>query len=223
MNIHRLALSGLFRSGKDHIAELAGYQILSFAEPMYRVVEHFDPSGICDKDRPDHRSFLQRIGQWGWGAITNDYPLTPERVAFCELLRVEGKKIPGAKYVRWEEYGTRKDFWVRTLIRRLEEFDSRDPVAVTNVRFAHEAMPLATEGFEHYLVMCTEGTRAHRNGGSLPEATKNDLSEQYAQRLATTLPDDRIIWNDDVQTADSGRYLSVQEFLEIAKGTPCTN
>ncbi len=90
--ISRIAFSGLFFSGKDYVAAQAGLRILSVATPMYRITEYF--FGHCDKQRSDIRTFLQDLGQWGWGYDNEiEAPCTFQRAAMTHLLRTEGAHL----------------------------------------------------------------------------------------------------------------------------------
>ena len=220
--IRRLALSGLLCSGKDYVAERAGYLVLSFAEPMYAIAKYY--FGHCDKTNPDIRKFLQNVGQWGWGFYDEDKcPYTPARAAVTHQLRRDGHRISGTSAPSWLEYGRKKTFWVDALLFELGpigKFANRrnGRFAVTNCRFEHELKPLQEAGFEHYLVLCTKESRINRNGAPISREVDEDFSEQFARDLLLTLPPDRIIWNDSVESCPNPEYLTVHEFVKLATG-----
>jgi len=212
--INKLALSGVFLAGKDWVANQAGFRQVSFAEPMYRIAEYF--FGHCDKKRPDIRSFLQTIGQWGWGYDDpTEAPCTVERALFIQLMRADGLRISECKGP-WHEFGSRADFWVQLLLGRIEDMPPHDRIAITNMRFPHEQKPLLDHGFEQYLVMCSEETRQERNNGPIPAHLSANVSERFAQQLVRTLPEHRIIWNDHRPMPEDKKYLTVGKFKEIA-------
>jgi len=213
-NFSNIAFSGLFCAGKDFVAEASGFECLSVAEPMYAACRHF--FGFCDKTRADHRAFLQDCGQLGWGCP--EIQPDPLRAAWMIWwFRNRAADELGSEWVsyNWGEFGKRSDFWIDILLKRnaakIRCAVSR--VAVTNCRFEHEQAPLVAAGFRQYLVMCSESTREVRNGGPIPKATGENVSERYARQLALELPDSQIIWNDDPVLMPKGRkYLSVEEF-----------
>ena len=214
--IQRLSLSGLFCSGKDHTAELAGYQIESFAAALYKICEYY--FGTADKTIPSIRRFMQQVGQWGWGYYhPTAAPYTVERAAITECLRRWGSQITVMPEYRWNQFGLEKTFWVDGLIYRvLNEWPQDSRIAVTNVRFQHEIEPMAAVGFEHYLVHASLQSRAQRNGGFLPANLLLDISEQFALELLETLPDSRIIWDDNEPMPAGHDYLTVKDFVSLA-------
>ena len=213
--IKRLALSGMLRSGKDYVALKAGYKIFSFAEPIYAICKFMH--GSCDKSRTDHRRTLQTVGQWGWGCHDeNSSPDTTERFLFSRWIREHGHEIPGYTAVDWTSFGYDKQFWVKILLKAVNE--SREPrIAVVNCRYPHEREPLLTAGFEPYLVTCWHSTRVLRNGGPIPDSVNNDISETYARVLQRELPDDHVIWNDTTGVPEGTQYLTVDQFIELSK------
>lgn len=231
--IKKLALSGQLRAGKDYVAKLCGYPIVGFADPIYKVVEFL--TGTSDKSVPGIRELLQKVGQWGWGHVSPEYPWTIERVMAIEAIRTAHAQWKichsyptenpyphpfGEEFsdVDWSKYGTHhpeKDFWVKILLKRAEKLER---IANVNTRFDHEREPLRLAGFEHYHVMCSEKTRMERLAGEpVDPKTLNDLSEQFAMRMNTTMPENRIIWNDSEPMPEGRQFLTVDQFVELAK------
>ncbi len=209
----RLAFSGLLKSGKDYVAEKIGYKTISFAEPLYALCAYF--FGVCDKNNPDHRKFLQYVGQIGWGARHwKNYPDTIERATLTGFLRREGHSI--YPHRDWGSFGIRKDFWVTDLLDRLYNRHNNDNVVVTNVRFEHEIVPMRDAGFQHYLVLCSEETRRERYGGRIPPEIDNDKSEEFARELVNTIADEHVIWNDTREPVPARKnYLTVEQFCGL--------
>lgn len=211
--IQKLGLLGKLRVGKDYVAEHCGYHRLSFAQPLTRICEYF--FGRCDKDRLDHRRFLQKIGGWGWGADTED---KMTRAWFNWWARTQlPREIPELNYVNWGEFGKRRDFWVNMLLTRERQIIESDTlVSVTNVRHLHEMDSLGLKGFQFYLVRCSDETREARNNGN-PFAFDKDISERLASRAENDFPPHRQIWNDDCDPPNP-EMLSLEEFKELAIG-----
>jgi hypothetical protein len=159
MPIQKLAVSGCLRAGKDDIADYCGFKKLGFADPMYQIADHFFGKKT-PKDQK--RTFLQYLGQAGWGKVDDDvYALTPQRALFIDHMRMYGNSMIDREEfpnVNWKRYGTTKTFWVEIFIdrvaRRLKQ-DKNAKIAVVNVRFDHELEPLKAAGFEHYHVMAS--------------------------------------------------------------------
>jgi hypothetical protein len=213
--IQRLALSGLLRAGKDYVAEQAGYKIFSFAEPLYALCRH--AFGSCDKANPDHRRFLILTGQWGRDEHNDETPDSVERACFTIMARRYGGLMTNMAEIRWSEFGTRKDFWIQAMIQRLTNEGRDQRAAVTNARFANETAALKQCGFAQYLVACSKITRIERNGGPISEEIDNSHSERYARELYESLPDEQIIWNDHRPMPPDRKFLTVPQFLEIAR------
>jgi hypothetical protein len=214
MPISRLALSGLLRSGKDYIADLRGYKKLSLIAPLYKLSEFF--FGTSNRDHADIRRFWQQVGQIGWGCHDLEAcPYSIERALLVDWVRRNGARATGMPWYHWDRFGSRKDFWIAGCLGGPDMMLPR--IAITNVRFDHELEPLEQSGFLHYLVLCSEKTREQRYGGPIPDKINQDVSEQYARQLATTLPDLRIIWNDSEPMPEGHKYYTLEKFAEIAK------
>lgn len=228
--------TGRMFAGKDFVAREADLPIKGFADPIYQLSEHCN--GTANKSVPGIRSFLQKIGQWGWGCISEKYPVTMERSAFVERVRREGKIMTrDFWWVDWTQFGARRDFWVNVMLQRLGLSPIACPmtassrsalveakplqVAITNARFEHELGPLRKAGFAHYHVSCTEHTRRTRMveaGYHFQQDEALDASEQLAITLDERMPDDHIIWNDTAPFPEGRHFLTVQEFVDKVAG-----
>ncbi len=116
----------------------------------------------------------------------------------------------------WQEFGKRRDFWISILLESIKKLPEHDRLAVTNLRFPHEQVPLTEAGFYHYLILCSEETRFERSHANMQThlALSNNVSERYARELATKLPDEQIIWNDHRPVPGGHKYLTVPQFIE---------
>ena len=214
-------MSGLIGSGKDYLAEKLGYTCWGFADPMYEIAEYYFKTR--DKSLPGMREFLQTIGQWGWGCVNDQYPLTTVRANTIAEIRRNGRNMTkNFHWVNWDLYGL-PGFWVNILFQRVRELRAKegyDPtlakmIAITNVRFAPEYEQAKANDFEHFLILCSEETRRERalaKGSPLKPSQDNDTSEQLARSLATTLPDESIIWNDHRPMPDGKHYRTTEDF-----------
>lgn len=234
----KFAFTGKLKSGKDYVAAALGAKIFGFAEPLYALQDHFfgtnASTNAAHKDIPGARAFLQTVGQWGWGAIDEKYPLTPARACFTTMIRSLGAAgvFPAHLAVDWDTFGRSKRVWVDAAFRRIEAYLEQHPgskVAIVNARFEHEFLPLREAGFEHYHVMCSQKTWAARLAQSgLNEASPNvkDLSERLAHGLDADVikkisaqksgPMLKAIWNDDKAPSPSPRLYSLPQFLASA-------
>lgn len=228
--------SGRMFAGKDFIAKSAGLTIKGFADPIYQLSDFFN--GTSDKSVPGIRKFLQQIGQWGWGCVSNEYPHNSERASITRAVRLHGKDMTrDFKWVNWSEYGQRQDFWVNIALTRLGLTDSaeangqtflfpqpvRDPfnLAITNSRFEHELKPCRAAGFNHFHVRCSENTRKVRMqmaGYTVRPEDENDASEAMAKRLDMDMPEHQVIWNDTEAMPDGKRYIRTNEFVDLLRG-----
>jgi hypothetical protein len=223
----KLCFSGKTHVGKDFVAKEIGATIFGFADPIYDVLEYF--FGTRQRDIPGARPFMQAVGQWGRGEISELYPLTPERASFMMWIRAvaaEGK-LPG--YVNWLDYGNNQNIWVEACLSRVSTFATENPttrIAITNVRFENELKLLREQGFNHFHVTCSSQTWQQRLAKDKidPKAKLlNDCSEELAkkfdagvQRELSARPGGqrmRCIWNDTVRSP-SPRLLSIATLHE---------
>ncbi len=234
-NDRLFAFSGLMFAGKDFVANYAKLNVFGFADPIYDLSDHFN--GTHDKSIPGIRRWMQLVGQWGWGCVSEEYLFNVERGILTDLIRRFGGQMTRRfVWVDWSEYGKRKDFWVNILLSRLginnkarrsgqmPLFDSGYPeslqVAITNARFDHELNPLANAGFDHFHVRCSEETRAERMvkaGYQVKPTDATDHSEHMAIRLNADMPDRRVIWNDHRPMPEGRRFLTLDQFLATSQ------
>jgi hypothetical protein len=182
IDAERVALSGRKRAGKDYVAEHNGYVKYGFADPMYRLAEHF--LGSSDKSVPGVRNFLRTIGAWGRGMVSDRYPLTAERNRTTKTIRSHGARITDmGEESDWFGFGRAEDFWIDMLISRLE--GETRPVATTNARFPNEVNRLVKEaGYEHRHVLCSTDTRKERIQGAGEEPDPDvPPTERFAYEL----------------------------------------
>lgn len=217
-------------AGKDFVANAAGLRFIGFADPIYQLCKTL--IGSSDKSKAGVRTWLQKLGQWGWGCVSDAYPLDVERTRVVHFIRQHGAELTvDFKWVNWEEYGQRQDFWVNILLQRLQDspttsisFPAVAPhrLCVTNARFTHELQPLLRAGFKHYHVMCSENTRQTRmlmKGYDYRAREDEDASEKLAKVFDRTLPDSSIIWNDNLEPMPEDRaYMPLTEFLDRVSG-----
>lgn len=216
-------------AGKDFVADTAKLKKLTVATPIYQLAKYLTGYGRADgANVPGMRRLWQQLGQWGWGGMTDEYPMTPERALMTERIRSQNSGVPMTEdylHVDWAEYGKRQDFWINILltdINTLQFSDHEDynGIAMTSCRFKHEIEPLKANGFSHYLVMCSEKTRTARMAaaGYVPKSAEaNDVSEQLAVELETTMEPYHIIWND-TEPKPCADMLTVPEFMALTLG-----
>jgi hypothetical protein len=227
-----LLFSGRFKSGKDFVAEAAGAKIFSFADPLYALLEEF--FGTTDKNVPGAREFLQTVGQWGRGHVDGNYPLSPQRALFVQLMR----SLPMDHFgqcVAWTDFGRTADIWLEACAARVKaHLDASTAVtnlqrrcAITNARFENELGHFRNAGWVHWHVMCSPRTWTDRlkAAGLDPQSTAaRDTSEQMALRLDAQVmktiahqprgPMLRVIWSDDKVATPSPRIFTVNQWLQ---------
>jgi hypothetical protein len=211
-----VGLIGRLSAGKDTFAKQHGYLQIGFADPIY------DMLGSSDKSLPGVRESLQKIGQWGRGYVSVSYPLSIERRLFGEWVKYQ--YLPFAQH--WEldpeSWGT-PDFWLHAGIARARRLRK---AALTNIRFANEAVAAAEADFDIVLVLCSDFDElAERQSRACGGDTTRlvDVSEQlaldltafhshgFAARVREGLPKLRAI----VDTAKNPRKLENPEGLPI--------
>jgi hypothetical protein len=218
----RVFTTGRLRVGKDHILKSLGYSIHGFADPLYALARMF--FGTDDKSTPGIREFLQAVGQWGRGTVTEQYRLTPMRAVFLTMMKSMAStgSLPGDMGVDWRKFG-HADLWVDALLSRA----SSDPlarIAVSNVRFENEHARLTQGGWTHYHVMCSPATwekRLRTSGLTSKSPAVTDESEKMAAfldkdvyerlRLKPAGPKLRVIWNDEEVAPPSPRLYTAKD------------
>jgi hypothetical protein len=218
----KLCFSGKTHAGKDFVAKEIGATIFGFADPICDVLEYF--FGTRERDIPGARPFMQAVGQWGRGEISELYPLTPERAMFIRAIREAASAGHLPDYVDWLAYGHNPNIWVEACLSRVATFAAENPttrIAVTNVRFENELKLLREQGFNHFHVTCSGQTWQQRLAkDKIDPKSKmlDDASEALAkkfdagvQRELSARPGGqrmRCIWNDTVRSP-SPRLLSI--------------
>lgn len=225
----KLFFTGRLCSGKDYLAKAAGCKVLGFADPLYAVASYYfdvEVTSEKNKDLPGMRAFLQTVGQWGRGTVSEKYPLTPARALFVKRVRSDGAcGLFGNAPVEWESYGKNEDIWLDSLIARVAALPAAR-IAVTNCRFQNEFERLQKENYDHWHCMCNPKTWAARlaKQNLTPESPAvKDLSEQLAAKLDASVirqcsaqksgPKLKVIWSDEAMPAPSSRLHSVADFL----------
>lgn len=242
-----IGFTGRICAGKDFVAQLAGLHRASMAEPLYKLSELFWDLGSSARDqRPEGlREFWQKVGQWGKGIVSREYPLTPERAAFEILVReLAHKRLLerfGTDYsVDWSSYGKNPAIWANALIERLARASalSSDRFGVTNLRFQVEIDPFVRERWPIVHVTASPATlrQRHEAQGIRPEALE-DISEEYATKIdgliqdicgrsyatpsvidwleSNGYPHCAVVWNDPVMEPPAEGMLTPESLVRL--------
>lgn len=236
----KIFYTGRLKAGKDYVAGLTGAKIFGFSEPLYFLLNYF--FGITDKDRHGARKFLQQVGEWGKGNVSEEYPISPERAIFVNLVREHAangfsghaEEVDPLR-VNWLNYGHDQDIWLNAVDLRTSEFLLASPgarAAIVNVRFEFEFKRMQAAGFRHYHVMTSAKTWAERlqkDGLNAQSPVVRAVSEKLAQALDAdvtrkisaqrTGPKLNVIWNDSAPPP-SPRLYTVAEFLAAVNVQP---
>ena len=223
----RIFFTGRMKVGKDYCGTASGARRFGFAEPLYALLKIF--FGTDNKDAYGAREFLQKMGQWGRGTITADYPVTADRAALTTMIRA-AKSMPPELCVDWSQFGADDGIWAKALLKRLEPITAKEPgqrYAVTNVRFENELKLLKDAGWQHWHVMCGEETRnlRLRAAGLDPDSpAQRDLSEHVALSFDASVRKHtqqkqrgsmlRCIWDDERAPCPSARIYTLSQWLQ---------
>lgn len=230
IDFSKIFYTGRLCAGKDHVAKQTGAVVESFAAPLYKLATQLfgvEVTADKNKDLPGVRAFLQTVGQWGKGVVSEQYPLTVVRGLFVDHIR----QFPNddGTMVDWVTYGNNQNIWLDAAVRRVEAAGA-PRVAITNVRFGFEFKYLQEQGWTNFHVITSlDEWKARLAARKLtPESpVMKDVSEQLAAKLDAqvmaelsahrTGPKLRVIWNSD-KPVPSGRLWTVSEFL--SSGAP---
>lgn len=219
----RIFFTGRIGVGKDFLASAIGATVFGFADPLYALAARLFgvpvSADAVSKSTPGIRESLQRIGHFGRGTVSPQYPLSLERALLVEHLRKLGPEVDTS--VDWESFGQNENIWFDACVRRVQEAQPALAV-VTNVRFENEFKGLTAAGYVGYHVMASDATLAQRRGAGFSPAAANDLSEQLAIKLdksallAARTPGKRVrvVWSDSAALL-SPRFMSVGYFQSI--------
>lgn len=229
----RLFFTGRLMTGKDYCAKSVGARIESFAQPLYFLLEHF--FGLTEAEKDKGRAFMQTVGQWGRGYVSEKVPFTPERAALIAAIRSESKRanFPDALGVDWEAFGRKENLWLDAALFRVSRYQKEAGdgaiVALTNVRFTNEYTALRNLGWSGWHVMCSPHTWASRLAAKKLNANSpetQDVSEAFAaamdQKVFTAIRSKngnklRVIWSDEKQPPVSTRFHSLESFAAVVK------
>lgn len=214
--INKLVLTGRMRAGKDTLCNKLNYKNISLAEPMYKIAE--DVFQTRDKNVPGMREFLQNIGQWGWGHVDEDYPVTPERAILTYFIRQHGADLLRGSYLGTDftQYGKDVLFWTKMGNQRamnIMNSAGKSMVCISNARFEHEIKYLTKQGFQHYHIVCDDVSRDKRMEKS-SLGRENDKSEQFSILLDREFDRSKCVWMDQEFDKPEG-MLSFDEMKEL--------
>ncbi len=187
------ALTGRLMAGKTWLgATFCGRSEASLAEPLYALARIM--IGSDDKKSPGVREFLQQIGQWGRGTVSDQYPRTIERRCVSEGLRVCPETFLRESFmptqsdlvyllteskVDWSVFGMVSDIWVEALAKRLKPGQF-----VSNCRFQNEMDAFNTAGIPVYHVTARPETLRQRwDASGTSEKALKDISEELATKI----------------------------------------
>lgn len=222
----RLAFTGRMKAGKDYIAAQCGAEVIGLGEPFHRLLDFY--FGVRNKDACGARKFMQTVGQWGRGVISEEYPVSPERAVFCDNLRVAGSAgvfvdDPVLATVEWEGFGRNTDIWTEAVITRAKQVPPDQRVVITGVRFEEELSALRAAGWEVWHVIASPHTIRRRMERAGLKESDADVALDPSERLALALDSEvlrrplgldlRCVWSDERVWKPSNRILSVDDFV----------
>lgn len=216
-----LVCSGRMCSGKDYVAIKAGYECVSIAEPLYRLASFY--LGTKDKKVPEVRAFMQALGAWGRGEEGPDSAGGIPREKVFSDVRNSGAKMTGLDAVDWENFGTKKTFWLNSAADVAEKLAGQGvKVAITNARFPEELEELKNRGFRHVHVMCTEAARLNRAGREYNPSIDEDTTEKMAiglndivrEKGGKSAGNGIVVWND-LEPIPYKDLVSTQSFVQM--------
>lgn len=222
----KVLFTGQMKSGKDYVALAAGFQILSFAAPLYALLDYFFGVTEQTKDSPGARSFMQLVGTWGRGDISQSEPISPERAVFTRMIIALGQAgvLPMGDTVDWSSFGKDRDIWLKACLKRADVI-LRDPeakVAVVNGRFKNEIEAFDAAGWTRFHVMASElALKQRREKDRVPSSTLQHSSEELARALdkssiavaqRTKKPKINVVWNDPSAGRISSKFYTLKEF-----------
>ena len=194
------AFIGPLGIGKDHAAQTLGFtEIVKFAGSLYRIVEDLWGASV-DKKLPGWRETLCKVGAWGRGEVTSEYPVSPERLLLVNYARDHG--YPG--------FGRSREFWIEEAFERLESMlYAHGEAAITDVRYVNELDRCVSEGVSVWFVACRPwvldarrqrcGYQLH-NVGDQSERMANEFFQRVTIAKLPLQKAVRVLWSDTPET-----------------------
>lgn len=190
-----IALIGLARSGKDFLIQhYLRRTPVGLSDPMVDLVQRFagGPSLQLDKGVPGYRRVLQLWGQWGRGFVSEEYPWTPERLAWLDRVRTSRPFWFADWQLSADTFG-KPSFWIDGAVRRCGT-EIRYHTAISNLRWPSDVEGVP-EDWPLILVVrpYDDAVASLRAGGESPDIW-NDESERLAfglssiAKIATRIP-----------------------------------
>lgn len=208
----KLLLTG---RGVSDIAKAIGASEYNIMAPVLELAKKFFPAIYSlgsSSTAPGSENFLATLKAWGSGEVTTNYPLTPARAVFVQMIRsfASMKNVLPAG-VAWEKFGDDEGFWIDSCVRAaLADFDA-PRVVVTGVTSKHEFEYVRTQGFQHWHSTARPGVGGHVD--ALSGSLDNDVTKVVSmQRNGPKL---RCVWKDTTPPL-SNRLWSMAEFANAA-------
>lgn len=191
------AFVGPLGIGKDHAATTLGFNnIVKMAGALYEIVERMWGQRV-DKALPGWRETLCKVGAWGRGEVTSEYPVTPERLMFVAGARARAG---------YEDFGRANTFWLdRAFAGAQGVLAASKQVGITDIRYPNELDRALELRFEVYFVACRPwvlDARRQRLGYALHnvgDQSERMANEWYQRVTIARLPLQtgvRVLWSD---------------------------
>lgn len=190
---------GPYGVGKDHALTSLGYKSTSrIAGPLYELVETMAGARV-NKAAPGWRDTLCKVGAWGRGEVSEEYPMTAERLVFQKFVR---NHVAG-----YSAFGSSPDFWLGTAmdVARLNAHLHQN-TGIPDVRYPNELEAVTRAGWPVFFVACRLETLYARrtamgyaiNSGERSERLANDI---FARTVISKLQPPEVgitvLWSDE--------------------------
>jgi hypothetical protein len=188
-----VALTGVFGSGKNHVADYAGLTEIGSGDPIHEITEAI--FGSRDKQSPRIRRIMQEIGAAGRGYKLQNQEITDGTI---DYIKSHGAAITKRfSWVNWSEgFGASEEFWISICIERMRRDGLYDNAAIS-LRYPKEVEYLKHFGFVHFHVMCSRKDLMLRRASQIGSEEFHD-SEEYARSLDAYPTQVPIIWNGNL-------------------------
>ncbi len=205
-----LGLIGPAGVGKDTTAERIEYAPVKFARPLYEMAERISDTClpvdhiIFEKSMPGGRQFLQQLGAWGRGEVSEQHPWSIQRAFLVDWIR----------HTFDLAFGGGPEYWVDQFKASVKlRLMAQEKLACTDMRYTNEVDTLVEMGGIPCVIACRpESLRNRREFLGYTEASLTDSSEQlarilYGQVLQGFQPEGyEVIWADTEDSCPEFAY-----------------
>jgi hypothetical protein len=191
----------------DRVTAATGNVVFNIYAPVETLARSLLSS--FDAAHPGADTFLANIRAWGAGEVSDDFPITAERIIFVKMIRSIAATLGSS--LDWGNFGSDAGFWVDACHRAALSFHDESPgtpVFITGIADKYEFDYFRAHGFTHWHV--TGRPAPGLSEDKFSTSLDNDVVRQVSNNRNG--PKLRAIWCESVP-CNSNRLWTIPEFV----------